>query len=111
LNKAPGPDCISAEHLLYAGESLRFFLSELFHMCIVHGYTPVLNMIRSPDRDPTGFCTSEPEPDWTGFWKKLNRIRYGYPNCIDHCSKMLNQRVFFGYKPDWIKYFDKSTEL
>jgi len=37
LNKAPGPDCISAEHLLYADESLRFFLSELFNMCIVHG--------------------------------------------------------------------------
>jgi len=40
LNKAPGPDCISAEHLLYADESLRFFLSELFNMCIVHGYIP-----------------------------------------------------------------------
>ena len=39
LNKAPGPDCISAEHLLHADESLRFFLSELFNMCIVHGYT------------------------------------------------------------------------
>jgi len=25
LNKAPGPDCISAEHLLHADESLRFF--------------------------------------------------------------------------------------
>ena len=25
LNKAPGPECISAEHLLYADESLRFF--------------------------------------------------------------------------------------
>ena len=34
LNKSPGPDCISAEHLLYADESLRFFLSELFNMCI-----------------------------------------------------------------------------
>jgi len=32
-------------------------------------YKPLLNMIRSPDRDPTGFCTSEPDPDWTGFWK------------------------------------------
>ena len=40
LNKAPGPDCISAEHLLYADESLRFFLSELFNICIVHGYIP-----------------------------------------------------------------------
>jgi len=54
----------------------------------------VLNMIRFLDRDPTGFCTSEQDPDWTGFWKKLNRIRYGYPNCIDHWSKMLNQSVF-----------------
>jgi len=35
LNKAPGPDCISAEHLLYADESLRFF-----HMCFVHGCMP-----------------------------------------------------------------------
>ena len=25
LNKSPGPDCISVEHLLYADESLRFF--------------------------------------------------------------------------------------
>jgi len=56
--------------------------------------TAVLNMIRSPDRDPTGFCTSEPDQDLTGFWKKLSRIRYGYPNCIDHCSKMLNRRIF-----------------
>jgi len=40
LNKAPGPDCISAEHLLYADESLRFFLSEQFSMCIVHRYIP-----------------------------------------------------------------------
>ena len=40
LNKAPGPDCISAEHLLYADESLHFFLSELFNTCIVHGYIP-----------------------------------------------------------------------
>jgi len=29
LNKAPGPDCISAEHLLYADESLRFSFSKL----------------------------------------------------------------------------------
>jgi len=67
-------------------------------------------MIRSPDGDPTRICTSEPDPDWTGFLKKLNRIGYGYPNCIDNCSKMLNQS-FFGYKPDWIKCFDRSTGL
>ena len=40
LNKAPGPDCISAENLLYADESLRLFLSELFNICIVHGDIP-----------------------------------------------------------------------
>jgi len=57
---------------------------------IDQGWPTVLNMIRSPDRDPTGFCVSEPDPDWTGFWKKLNRIRYGYPNYVDHCNKMLN---------------------
>jgi len=68
-------------------------------------------MIRFPDRDPTGFCNSEPEPDRTGFWKTRNPIRYGYPNCIDHCSKMLDQKVFFGYQPDWIKYLDRSTGL
>ena len=39
LNKALGPDFISAEHLLYADESL-FFLSVLFNICIVHGFLP-----------------------------------------------------------------------
>ena len=40
MNKAPELDCISAEQLLYAGESLRIFLSELFNMCSVHAYIP-----------------------------------------------------------------------
>jgi len=40
LNKAPGLDFISAEYLLYAGESLCFFLRVLFNMCIVHGFVP-----------------------------------------------------------------------
>ena len=30
----------------------------------------VLNIIRFPDRDPTGFCHSEPDLEETGFWKK-----------------------------------------
>jgi len=55
---------------------------------------PVLNMILFPDRNPAGFCNSEPDPDWTGFWKILNRIGYGYPNCVDHCSEMFNESVF-----------------
>jgi len=33
--------------------------------------------------------------DWIS--KKLKRIRYGYPNYIDHCSKKLNQR----FCSDW----------
>ena len=32
-------------------------------------WTAVLNMIRFSDRDPTGFCNSEPDPDRTGFKK------------------------------------------
>jgi len=68
-------------------------------------------MIRFPDRDPTEFCNSEPDPDWTGFWKNSTWSDIGYPNCFDHCSIMLNQRIFFGYKPDWIKYLDRSTGL
>jgi len=36
------------------------------------GLIPVLNMIRFPDRDPTGFSNSEPDPDRTGFRKNAN---------------------------------------
>jgi len=32
-------------------------------------WTATLNMIRFPDRDPTGFWNTEPDPDWTGFRK------------------------------------------
>ena len=70
----------------------------------------VLNMIRFPDRDPTRFCNSEPDPDRPEFRKTLNRTRFGHPNCIDHCSKMLDQN-FLGYRPDWIKYLDRSAGL
>jgi len=31
-------------------------------------------MIQFPDRDPAGFCNSDPHPDWTGFRKNLYRI-------------------------------------
>jgi len=73
-------------------------------------HVPVFNLIRFPDRNPTEFRNSEPDPYRTGFRKNLNRIRYGYPNCVDHCSNILNQS-FFLYKPDWIKYLDRSTGL
>jgi len=72
------------------------------------GESSVLNMIRFSDRDPTVFCDSEPDPHWAGFRKYLNRNGYGYPICVDHCSRMLNQS-FFGYQPDWIKYLDIAT--
>jgi len=72
-------------------------------------YSPELNTIRFPDRDPTGFCNSEPDLDWIS--QKLNRIGYGYPNCIDHCMLNAYSEFFFGYKPDWIKYLDRSTGL
>jgi len=64
-----------------------------------------------PDRKPTGFCNSEPDPDRAGFRNKLYLIRYGYPNYVDHCSQMLNQSFFFRYKPDRIEYLDSNTRL
>ena len=57
-------------------------------------WMPVFNTIGFPDRDPTGFCNSEPDPDWTGSRKNRYRNGYGYQNCVDHCSRMLNQRFF-----------------
>jgi len=48
---------------------------------------------------------------WSGsdrISNKTHRIRYRYPKCIDHCSKMLDQS-FFWYEPVWIKYLDRST--
>ena len=55
---------------------------------------PVLSMIRCPDHDTTGFCNSEPDPNRTGFRKKLNRIRYGYPN---------HRRARIRVGSDWIR--------
>jgi len=42
LNKAPGPDCISAEHLLYADESLRFFSVNCLICVLFMGIYPIL---------------------------------------------------------------------
>ena len=41
LNKAPGSDCISAEHLLYADESLRFFSVNCFIFVLFTGICPI----------------------------------------------------------------------
>ena len=41
LNKSPGRDCISAEHLLYADESLRFFSVNCFTCVLFTGIYPI----------------------------------------------------------------------
>ena len=41
LNKAPGPDCISAEYLLYADESLRFFSVNCLTCVLFTGIYPI----------------------------------------------------------------------
>ena len=41
LNKSPGPDCISAEHLLYADESLRFFSVNCLTCVLFTGIYPI----------------------------------------------------------------------
>ena len=41
LNKAPGPDCISAEHLLCADETLRFFSVNCLTCVLFTGIYPI----------------------------------------------------------------------
>ena len=57
-----------------------------------------------------GFCTSEPDPGWTGFWKNSIGsdvdIQTAWITAVNAKSE-----VFFRYKPDWIKYFDRSTGI
>ena len=67
-------------------------------------------MIRFPDRDPTGFGNSEPDPGGTGFRKKSNGSDVDIQIALITAEKCLI-KVFFEYKPDWIKYLDKSTGL
>jgi len=68
----------------------------------------MLKMIRFPDRDPTGFCNSE--PDGTGFWKDATGSDLYIQTALITAVKCLI-RVFFWYKPDWIKHLDRSTRL
>jgi len=89
-------------------------LSNVWHRAMI---TPVRPLLTSVEHDPVSGSRSNrilqfrtgSGSDWIS--KIPNRIRYGYPNCIDHCSKMLNQTFIFGQKPDWIKYLDSSTGL
>jgi len=46
-----------------------FFEFQVVHRYVFIWCVAVLNIIRFPDRDPTGFCDSEPDPDRTGFRK------------------------------------------
>ena len=66
--------------------------------------TSILNMIRFPDGEQTGFCNSE--PDWTGFWKRLYRDQ---TKLITAFKSLI--RVIFGYELDRIKYLDSITGL
>ena len=58
------------------------------------GNTPVLIMIRFPDRDPTGFSNSEPDPDRTGFWKNSTGLDMDTQTALITEVKCLNQGVF-----------------
>jgi len=66
----------------------------------------VLNMI--PDREPTGFCNSE--PDRTGFRKNSTGSDLDIQIALITAVKCLI-RVFSGYQPDWIKYLDSISGL
>jgi len=72
------------------------------------GWASVLNMIRFPDRDPTGFCNSQPDPDRTRFRKNSTGSDLDIQTALITAVKGLI-RVFFGYKPDCIKYLDRSS--
>jgi len=63
---------------------------------------------RFPDRDPTGFCNSESDPDWTGFRKNSTEWDMDIQTVLITAVKCLI-RVFFVHKPDWIKHLDRST--
>ena len=76
----------------------------------------MFNMIRFPDRDPTGFCYSEPDRQQAGFWKnstgsdmdiqfQTKFITASNPKC----SKI--RWFFLGYKTNWIKNWDSTTGL
>jgi len=57
-------------------------------MCV---NTVVLNMLRSRSNRILQFRTGS-RLNWIS--KKLYRIRYEYPICVDHCSQMFNHRFF-----------------
>ena len=74
------------------------------------GHSTVLNRIRFPGRDPTGFCNSELDPDRTEFRKNSTESDTDVQSALINAVKCLI-REFFGHKPDWIKYLDRSAGL
>lgn len=61
-NKAPGPDGLCAEHLMYASGQLHILLSMLISCMFVHGYMPdsLMNSILVPIvKDKCGLLTSK----------------------------------------------------
>jgi len=66
--------------------------------------TSILNMIRFPDGEQTGFCNSE--PDWTGFWKRLYRIKLSWSPHSNLWSELFSDMNWIGSStwtvlPDW----------
>jgi len=73
-------------------------------------YISVLNMIRLPDCDLSGFCDSELDVDRTAFRKNSTRSDMDIQTALITAVKCLI-RGFSGYKADWIKYLDRCTGL
>jgi len=63
-----------------------------------------------PDRYPTGFCNSEPDPVWTEFRKTSTGSNMDIQT-VSITAVWCLIRGCFGYKPDWIKYWDRCTGL
>jgi len=57
-------------------------------------YSPELNTIRFPDRDPTGFCNSEPDLDWIGFRKNSTGSDMDIRTALITACLMLTQSFF-----------------
>ena len=91
-----------------SGLNLDLKIWQSAHLCFATQNTPVLKMIRFPDRDPTEFFISE--PDRTGFRKNFTGSDMDIQTAFITAVKCLIS-FFFGYKPDWIKNLDSTTGL
>jgi len=67
-------------------------------------------MFQFTDRDPTGFCNSEPDTDQTGFRKNATGSNMDVQTALITTVKCLI-RGFFRHEPDRIKYLDNITGL